>query len=91
MFFWHKRDYIFVKMYLQYQIINLHELLQACNPKNLRFRLLLNYAFENRDITDENQINSLFIKYNSYGDVNTDTKSNVDRFMNNSIAFVKPI
>lgn len=81
---------LFVKKYLNYNIINLDALTYAGNLENLKdIDGSPNYTFVKGDITDEVLIPKLFEKYKFDGVVHLAAESHVDRSITDPFAFIK--
>jgi len=81
---------LFVAKYPEYQIINLDALTYAGNLENLRdVESFPNYIFEKGDITEQEEMNSLFEKYSIDAVIHLAAESHVDRSIADPLAFVK--
>ena len=81
---------LFVKKYLQYQIINLDKLTYAGNLENLRdIDNEDNYEFINLDICDEVAINTFFQSRKVHSVIHLAAESHVDRSITNPLEFVR--
>ncbi|OUS01636.1 dTDP-glucose 4,6-dehydratase [Flavobacteriales bacterium 33_180_T64] len=81
---------LFVEKYSEYRIYNLDALTYAGNLENLSdLESSSNYTFIKGDITDENFINALFLKYRFDSVIHLAAESHVDRSIKDPLAFVK--
>jgi dTDP-glucose 4,6-dehydratase len=81
---------LFVTKYPSYHIVNADALTYAGNLENLRdIEGSNNYSFEKADITSEQQIESLFEKYQFDAIIHLAAESHVDRSIIDPLAFVK--
>lgn len=81
---------LFVNKYPDYKIVNVDALTYAGNLENLKdIEQSSNYIFEKADITEEEQINTLFEKYQFDGVIHLAAESHVDRSITDPLAFVK--
>lgn len=81
---------LFVEKYPEYHIFNLDALTYAGNLENLKnIENEKNYTFIKADITDEDVINELFIKYKFDSVIHLAAESHVDRSIKDPLAFVK--
>ncbi len=80
---------LFVQKYPNYQIVNVDALTYAGNLENLSdLDQADNYKFEKVDITNSDDINKLFAKYNPDGVIHLAAESHVDRSITNPNAFI---
>jgi len=80
----------FVKRYPEYRIINVDALTYAGNLENLKeIEDSPNYVFEQIDITNLEDVNRLFDKYNPDGVIHLAAESHVDRSISNPLEFVE--
>jgi len=80
---------LFVNKYPQYKIVNLDKLTYAGNLTNLTdIENKPNYVFERADITDGDQMQQLFEKYQFDGVVHLAAESHVDRSIANPMEFI---
>ncbi len=80
----------FLKKYPDYNVFNLDALTYAGNLENLKdIESNENYTFLYGDITDENYINSIFIKYQFKNVIHLAAESHVDRSITDPLAFAK--
>ncbi|MGB1312078.1 dTDP-glucose 4,6-dehydratase [Bizionia paragorgiae] len=81
---------LFVTKYPNYHIYNLDALTYAGNLENLKdIEESENYTFLKADITDEEQINTLFTTYQFDGVIHLAAESHVDRSITDPLAFAK--
>jgi dTDP-glucose 4,6-dehydratase len=81
---------LFVTKYPEYQVINLDALTYAGNLENLRdVESFPNYIFEKGDITEQEDMNTLFEKYSFNAVIHLAAESHVDRSIADPLAFVK--
>jgi dTDP-glucose 4,6-dehydratase len=81
---------LLVNKYPDYSIVNLDALTYAGNLENLRdLESLPNYIFEKGDITDQENMFSLFEKYSFDAVIHLAAESHVDRSITDPLAFVK--
>ncbi|WP_147676996.1 dTDP-glucose 4,6-dehydratase [Algibacter pacificus] len=81
---------LFVEKYPEYHIFNLDALTYAGNLENLKdIENHKNYTFIKADITHEDVINDLFIKYKFDSVIHLAAESHVDRSIKDPLAFVK--
>lgn len=81
---------LFVTHYPSYRIINADALTYAGNLENLRdIEAAPNYFFERVNITDEQQVNTLFENYQFDAVIHLAAESHVDRSILDPLAFVK--
>ena len=81
---------LFVNKYSEYKIINLDALTYAGNLENLEdIKDAPNYEFIKADITDEQFIPELFIKYAFDGVIHLAAESHVDRSITDPFAFIR--
>lgn len=81
---------LFVTRYPNYRIINADALTYAGNLENLRdIEAAPNYVFERVNITDEQQVNTLFEHYQFDAVIHLAAESHVDRSILDPLAFVK--
>src|SRR3984893_19278225 len=81
---------LFVNKYPEYLIVNLDALTYAGNLENLRdVESYPNYIFEKGDITEQEEMNSLFEKYSFDAAIHLAAESHVDRSIADPLAFVK--
>lgn len=81
---------LFVTKHPDYQIINLDALTYAGNLENLKdISKAPNYQFVKGDITDENFIKELFVKYQFDGVVHLAAESHVDRSITDPFSFIR--
>lgn len=79
----------FLSKYSDYTIFNLDALTYAGNLENLKdIETAHNYHFIKADITDANQINEIFEKYNFDGVIHLAAESHVDRSIKDPLAFI---
>ena len=79
----------FVLKYPEYQIINLDALTYAGNLENLKdIEECPNYTFVKADITDQQEITSIFEQYQPDGVIHLAAESHVDRSIADPTAFV---
>jgi dTDP-glucose 4,6-dehydratase len=80
---------LFVKKYPQYRIINVDKLTYAGNLENLKdIEKAKNYAFEKVDITQQDNVENVFRKYNVDGIIHLAAESHVDRSITNPNEFI---
>lgn len=80
----------FVHNYPETQIVNVDSLTYAGNLQNLQdLEGKSNYIFEKVDITDEEEVEVLFEKYQPKGVIHLAAESHVDRSITDPLAFVK--
>ena len=80
---------LFINKYPNCNIVNLDSLTYAGNLENLKdIEKEPNYIFERADITNENQINDLFAKYNFDGVIHLAAESHVDRSISDPNQFI---
>ncbi len=80
---------LFVNKYPEYQIINLDALTYAGNLENLRdVEKKPNYIFVKADISKENEVVSVFEKYQPHGVIHLAAESHVDRSITNPTEFI---
>jgi dTDP-glucose 4,6-dehydratase len=80
---------LFVNKYPEYSIINLDKLTYAGNLENLNdIESKSNYHFEKADITNAEQINTLFLKYKFDGVIHLAAESHVDRSISDPMSFI---
>lgn len=80
---------LFVNKYPEYRIVNLDKLTYAGNLTNLTdIENKPNYVFERADITDGEQMQQLFDKYQFDGVVHLAAESHVDRSIANPMEFI---
>lgn len=80
---------LFVNKYPEYRIVNLDKLTYAGNLTNLTdIESKPNYVFERADITDGEQMQELFEKYQFDGVVHLAAESHVDRSIANPMEFI---
>lgn len=80
---------LFVNKYPEYRIVNLDKLTYAGNLTNLTdIENKPNYVFERADITDGEQMQQLFEKYQFDGVVHLAAESHVDRSIANPMEFI---
>lgn len=80
---------LFVNKYPEYRIVNLDKLTYAGNLTNLTdIENKPNYVFERADITDGEQMQELFDKYQFDGVVHLAAESHVDRSIANPMEFI---
>ncbi|HEY0678676.1 MAG TPA: dTDP-glucose 4,6-dehydratase [Chitinophagaceae bacterium] len=81
---------LFVTKYPDYRIVNLDALTYAGNLENLRdVENAPNYAFERTDITEEQDIETVFSKYGFDAIIHLAAESHVDRSILDPLAFVR--
>jgi dTDP-glucose 4,6-dehydratase len=81
---------LFVNKYPSYLIVNVDALTYAGNMENLKdVESKPNYAFERADITNEQEMEALFEKYEFDGVIHLAAESHVDRSILDPLAFVK--
>ncbi|HEX3081289.1 MAG TPA: dTDP-glucose 4,6-dehydratase [Puia sp.] len=81
---------LFVTKYPEYKIINLDALTYAGNLENLRdVESFPNYIFEKGDITEQEDMNTLFETYSFNAVIHLAAESHVDRSIADPLAFVK--
>ncbi|TYB74185.1 dTDP-glucose 4,6-dehydratase [Bizionia saleffrena] len=81
---------LFVNKYPQYHIFNLDVLTYAGNLENLKdIESCENYTFLKADITNEEQINTLFKTHQFEGVIHLAAESHVDRSIADPMAFAK--
>jgi dTDP-glucose 4,6-dehydratase len=81
---------LMVKKYPNYRIVNLDALTYAGNLENLKdIDTHSNYLFEKGDITNEQQMLQLFMKYRFDGVIHLAAESHVDRSISNPLAFIQ--
>jgi len=81
---------LFVNKYPNYSIFNLDALTYAGNLENLKdVESKSNYTFLKADINDEEEINSLFTKFNFDRVIHLAAESHVDRSISDPLIFVK--
>ncbi|HYF29720.1 MAG TPA: dTDP-glucose 4,6-dehydratase [Chitinophagaceae bacterium] len=81
---------LFVNKYPYYRIVNLDALTYAGNLENLRdVEDAPNYSFEKTDITEEQQVEAAFNKYNFDAIIHLAAESHVDRSILDPLAFVR--
>ncbi|MFD2552335.1 dTDP-glucose 4,6-dehydratase [Bizionia sediminis] len=81
---------LLVKQYPNYQIYNLDALTYAGNLENLTdIESATNYTFLHGDITDEEYINSIFLKHQFDHVIHLAAESHVDRSISDPLAFAK--
>ncbi|MEO5997191.1 MAG: dTDP-glucose 4,6-dehydratase [Chitinophagaceae bacterium] len=81
---------LFIQKYTHYKIINLDALTYAGNLENLTdVEGAENYIFEKGDITDEQAMNELFVKYCFDSVIHLAAESHVDRSIVDPLAFVR--
>ena len=80
----------FVKKYPDYHIYNLDSLTYAGNLENLKdIEILRNYTFLKGDITDQEFIKKIFIKYKFDSIIHLAAESHVDRSISDPLLFAK--
>ncbi|QEC52107.1 dTDP-glucose 4,6-dehydratase [Anseongella ginsenosidimutans] len=80
----------FVNNYPDYRIINLDALTYAGNLENLRdIETSVNYEFVKADITNQQEIEGIFRRYEPGGIIHLAAESHVDRSITDPLAFVK--
>lgn len=80
---------LFVNKYSEYRIVNLDKLTYAGNLTNLTdIEKKPNYIFERGDITDGDQMQQLFDKYQFDGVIHLAAESHVDRSIANPMEFI---
>ncbi len=80
---------LFVNKYPEYTIINLDKLTYAGNLENLTdIENRTNYKFIRADITNQQQINSLFKDHLFDGIIHLAAESHVDRSISNPLEFI---
>lgn len=80
----------FINQYSNYHIINIDALTYAGNLENLKdIENASNYTFEKVDITEENELRSVFEKYNPCAIIHLAAESHVDRSITDPNAFIK--
>ena len=81
---------MFVNNYPEYQIYNLYNLTYAGNLENLTdIENASNYTFLKGDITEEEYIDSIFLKYKFDSVIHLAAESHVDRSITDPLAFAK--
>ncbi len=81
---------LFVSKYSDYQIFNLDALTYAGNLENLKdVQDAENYHFLKADITDDQQIDQLFVKHQFDAVIHLAAESHVDRSISDPLSFVK--
>jgi len=81
---------LFVNKYPSYQMVVVDALTYAGNMENLKdVESKPNYAFERADITNEQEMETLFEKYGFDGVIHLAAESHVDRSILDPLAFVK--
>ena len=81
---------MFVNKYPEYQIYNLDNLTYAGNLENLTdIENASNYTFLKGDITEEEYIDSIFLKYKFDSVIHLAAESHVDRSITDPLAFAK--
>ena len=81
---------LFVNKYPKYHIFNIDSLTYAGNLENLKdIENAPNYTFIRLDITDDNLVNNLFVKYRFKKIIHLAAESHVDRSIKDPLAFVK--
>jgi len=81
---------LFLNKYPGYLVVNADALTYAGNLENLRdIEARSNYRFEKADITNEQEIDSLFEKYSFDAVIHLAAESHVDRSIIDPLAFVK--
>lgn len=81
---------LMVKKYPNYRIVNLDALTYAGNLENLKdIDNHSNYLFEKGDITNEQQMLQLFMKYRFDGVIHLAAESHVDRSISDPLAFIQ--
>jgi dTDP-glucose 4,6-dehydratase len=81
---------LFVNKYPDYQIVNLDALTYAGNLENLTdVASAPNYTFIKADITDTEQINTIFSKYHFEGVIHLAAESHVDRSITDPFLFIR--
>jgi dTDP-glucose 4,6-dehydratase len=81
---------LFVKKYTNYNIINIDALTYAGNlANNSLVENASNYFFEKVDITNEQQVNQVFEKYQPQAIIHLAAESHVDRSILDPLSFVK--
>jgi len=81
---------MFVNNYPEYQIYNLDNLTYAGNLENLTdIENASNYTFLKGDITEEEYIDSIFLKYKFDSVIHLAAESHVDRSITDPLAFAK--
>lgn len=79
-----------VAQYPDYQIVNLDKLTYAGNLENIKdVENADNYTFERGDITDLEQMRSLFDRYNFDAVIHLAAESHVDRSISDPLIFIK--
>lgn len=79
-----------VTQYPDYQIVNLDKLTYAGNLENIKdVEQAENYTFERGDITDLEQMRSLFNKYDFDAVIHLAAESHVDRSISDPLIFIK--
>jgi dTDP-glucose 4,6-dehydratase len=79
-----------VTQYPDYQIVNLDALTYAGNLENIQdIETANNYAFEKGDITDLEQMRSLFNRYDFDAVIHLAAESHVDRSISDPLIFIK--
>jgi dTDP-glucose 4,6-dehydratase len=79
-----------VNKYTNYNIFNLDVLTYAGNLENLKdIESAKNYTFLKEDITNESEINKLFVNYKFDGVIHLAAESHVDRSIKDPLAFAK--
>lgn len=80
----------FINQHPNYHIINIDALTYAGNLENLKdIKDKENYTFIKADITDEDEIESIFERYKPDGVVHLAAESHVDRSISSPLEFVK--
>ena len=81
---------LFVNKYPSYLIVNMDALTYAGNLENLKdIEAKSNYVFEKGDITDEQRVEELFVKYDFDAVIHLAAESHVDRSIMDPLSFVK--
>lgn len=81
---------LFVNKYPDYQIVNLDALTYAGNLENLAdIASAPNYTFIKADITDTEQINTIFSQYHFDGVIHLAAESHVDRSITDPFLFIR--
>ncbi|MBC8035200.1 MAG: dTDP-glucose 4,6-dehydratase [Chitinophagaceae bacterium] len=81
---------LFIRKYPHYRIVNLDALTYAGNLENLKdVEQEPGYHFEKADITNEEELNSLFARYTFDAIIHLAAESHVDRSIMDPLAFVK--
>ncbi|MEM9884548.1 MAG: dTDP-glucose 4,6-dehydratase [Bacteroidota bacterium] len=79
-----------VQQYPDYQIVNLDKLTYAGNLENIKdVESASNYSFERGDITDLEEMRTLFQKYDFDGVIHLAAESHVDRSISDPLIFIK--